>query len=149
MTKLGELVKAEFDSKNCGHGYDPKTETYTPWYRFLRFRVKYMNKIDGTCDGHTDTRSRLIEVKRYKVIKTAAILYHETKHADFFPMYAAMHIGTFFGGFWITYSNSENFGLLIGTLAGSGAVGLSTGLIEKIEEWYANKNEVRMFGIID
>ena len=151
MTHLGNLVKREFEKRNCGQGYDPQNEIYTPWYRILKFRVKYLKELDEKeLVGHTETLHRLIKVRRSRVLETAATLYHEIQHANFVPISIISYVSVYSGTFWFAYSNSQgNYRVVVAALAATGGTAIWSQVIHSINEWYANKKEIRTFGTMD
>ena len=151
MTHLGELVKKEFEKRNCGYGYNPGTESYTPWYRISKFKVKYQNEIKEK-DSWGFIKGRTINIKRRIPLKAAATLYHEMQHANLLPLDVTSVIAIQQLFFWYFFNELGN------NLTSFNASMLASLTIAEmfhkyvsynLNEFYANYKTSRKFGDID
>ncbi len=147
MTHLGELVKQEMDKRNCGRGYNPKTETYTSWYNILKFKVKYEQELDER-DSTGYLMYRTMHIQKRSPLQTAATLYHEIQHADMLPANLASIIAVQLGFYW--YFVSE-LGTGLIPLSASALASFSIAkifdkaVLDKIGEFYADYRTSKKF----
>ena len=133
MSDLGLLVKEELNSRDCGGGYDPHTETYTPWYR-LRFKVEYVDDLERY--GQVAYWKREIQVRNRDILQTSSTLYHEIRHADILPLTillrAALPLGILLA---FAYKGRDDiYTLLFGTAFSLFTIAASLRVLDNLEE---------------
>ena len=146
MSELGELVKQELELRDCGHGYDPDTESYTPWYR-LRFRVEYVDEIGDGYKGTTNLLKK--EIKISDTLETTRALYHEILHADLEPLNIVFRIALPLGTWlYFTHKASDNvYAQLLATFVGLLAVPASIAITDVVSELHISYQEFKKFDL--